>query len=215
MHTAANTRGNRQNRNIEENPRRILAAPRQTRRLHPRIQKNHNHRTQTHRQAQTSIAGRDEVNLENTKVTIGLDTNILCYALDSAFPEHNDTKKLLLNLSPKTKIALNPTIIHETYHTLVFSLQWVPEEAATRLSMLLKHPHIEFFNQTKQTTQIALNLSVKHGLGGRDALITANFLANKVQTVYTHDKGLLALRELSWKNSHLNFKDPTKTKTQQ
>ena len=145
-------------------------------------------------------------------MTIGLDTNILCYALDPAYPEHDDVKDLLGNLSPENTIALNPTILHETYHTLVFSLHWFPEEAATRLSMLLKHPYIVFFNQTKKTVRIALTLSVKHNLGGRDALIIANFIANKVPTVYTHDKELLTLQELSWKSLHLTFRDPVKEK---
>ena len=143
---------------------------------------------------------------------IGLDTNILCYALDPAYPEHDNVKDLLASLSPENTIALNPTILHETYHTLVFSLQWFPEEAAKKLSMLLKHPYIEFFNQTKKTVQIALNLSVKHNLGGRDALIVANFLTNKVPTVYTHDKELLTLQRLSWRSSHLAFKDPISPK---
>jgi predicted nucleic acid-binding protein len=53
---------------------------------------------------------------------------------------------------------------------------------------------------------------VKHNLGGRDALITANFLANKVSTIYTHDRELLKLEKISWRNSRVTFKDPT-TKT--
>jgi predicted nucleic acid-binding protein len=141
-------------------------------------------------------------------VIIGLDTNILCYALDPAYPEHDAVKDLLITLSSENTVALNPTILHETYHTLVFSLQWFPEEAAGRLLMLLKHPYVEFFNQTKKTTQIALNLSVKHKLGGRDALIIANFLANKVPTIYTHNQELLKLQKLSWKKFRLTFKDP-------
>jgi predicted nucleic acid-binding protein len=141
-------------------------------------------------------------------VIVGLDTNILCYALDPAYPEHGDVKDLLISLSPENTVALNPTVLHETYHTLVFSLEWFPEGAAGRLLMLLKHPYIAFFNQTKKTTQIALNLSVKHNLGGRDALIIANFLANKVHTIYTHDEELLKLQKLSWKNSRVTFKDP-------
>jgi predicted nucleic acid-binding protein len=141
-------------------------------------------------------------------VTVGLDTNILCYALDPAYHEHSNLKNLLINLSPENTVALNPTVLHETYHTLVFSLEWFPEEAAGRLSMLLKHPYVEFFNQTKKTTQIALNLSVKHSLGGRDALIIANFLANKVHTIYTHDEELLKLQKMSWKNFSVAFKDP-------
>ena len=43
---------------------------------------------------------------------------------------------------------------------------------------------IKFFSQTKKTSIIALDLSVQHKLGGRDALIIANFLANKVSIIY-------------------------------
>jgi hypothetical protein len=50
---------------------------------------------------------------------------------------------------------------------------------------------------------------MKHQLGGRDALITADFIANKVPTILTHDQELLTLQKISWKNSHITFKDPT------
>jgi predicted nucleic acid-binding protein len=138
----------------------------------------------------------------------GLDTNILCYALDPAYPEHEKLKNLLIALSQENSVAINPTTLHETYHTLVFGQKWVSNEARRRLKMLLKHPYIEFFSQTKKTSVIALDLSVQHKLGGRDALIIANFLANKVSIIYTHDQELLTLQKLSWKNFHLTFKDP-------
>jgi len=138
----------------------------------------------------------------------GLDTNILCYALDPAYPEHEKLKNLLIALSQENSVAINPTTLHETYHTLVFGQKWVPNEARRRLKMLLKHPYIEFFSQTKKTSVIALDLSVQHKLGGRNALIIANFLANKVSIIYTHDQELLTLQKLSWKNFHLTFKDP-------
>lgn len=139
---------------------------------------------------------------------VGLDTNVLCYALDPAFPEHDGLSRLLINLSAEKVVALNPTVIHETYHVLVFYLEWFPEEAARRLSLLLRHPYVEFFNQTKKISSVAINLSVKHNLGGRDALIIANFLANKVPTIYTHDRELLKLRKISWRNNRVTFKDP-------
>ena len=141
-------------------------------------------------------------------MTVALDTNILCYALEPAYPEHGSLKNLLLNLSSDNTVALNPTVIHETYHVLVFHLQWFPEEAARRLSMLLKHPYVKFFNQTRVISQIALNLAVKHNIGGRDALIAANFLANKAPTMYTHDQQLLKLQKISLKNHSLTFRDP-------
>jgi predicted nucleic acid-binding protein len=141
-------------------------------------------------------------------VIIGLDTNILCYTLDPAYPEHKKVKDLLLTLSSENIIALNPTILHEAYHTLVYYLQWTPQEATKRLTALLKHPFILFFNQTRKTSLIALNLSTKYDVDGRDSLIVANFIANKIPTIYTHDKALLKLQKIAWKKTCLNFKDP-------
>jgi len=54
-------------------------------------------------------------------MTVGLDANIICYALDDAYPEHEKLKCLLLDLSPENKNALNPTTIHEAYHTHVLT----------------------------------------------------------------------------------------------
>ncbi len=143
---------------------------------------------------------------------IGLDTNILCYALDKAYPENEKVKDLLTSLSAENSVALNPTVLHETYHTLVFYLEWTPEEAARRLSIMLRHPFIKYYNQTQKTSLIALNLCVKHNLGGRDALIVANYIANKTPTIYTHDKELLKLQKITWKNTNLTFKDPVNPK---
>jgi predicted nucleic acid-binding protein len=141
-------------------------------------------------------------------VIIGLDTNILCYALEPAYPEHEKVKDLLITLSPENFVALNPTVLHEAYHTLVYYSEWVPEEAARRLTALLKHPYIEFYNQTQKTSQIALHLAVKYGIDGRDALITANYITNKIALLYTHDKALLKLQKVTWKNTNLTYKDP-------
>lgn len=130
---------------------------------------------------------------------IGVDTNILCYALDPAYPEHEKLKDLLLNLSPGNRIAINPTILHETYHILVYGQKWMPSEAVRRLKMILKHPYIEFFSQTRKTCVVALNLAKQYRLRGRDSLIVANFLVNKVPIIYTHDEELLVYGKISWK----------------
>ena len=139
---------------------------------------------------------------------MGLDTNILCYSLDPAYSEHEALESLLLGLSSENRVAINPTILHETYHTLVFGQKWVPSEAKRRLRMLLQHPYIEFFNQTMKTCVVGLSLAVEHNLAGRDALIIANFIFNKISTMYTHDQEILTLKEISWRNFHLTFKDP-------
>jgi predicted nucleic acid-binding protein len=141
-------------------------------------------------------------------VITGLDTNILCYALDKSYPENQKVKGLLTTLSPENIVAINPTVLPEAYHTLVYYLEWVPEEAARRLSWMLRHPYIKFYNQTQKTSLIALNLAVKHNLDGRDALIAANYIANKTPTIYTHDKELLKLQKITWKNTSITLKDP-------
>lgn len=141
---------------------------------------------------------------------IGLDTNILCYSLDKSYPENLKVKDLLTTLSPENQVALNPTVLHEAYHTLVFYLEWTPEEATRRLSAMLRHPFIKFYNQTQKTSLIALNLCVKHTFGGRDALIVANYLANKTPVLYTHDKELLLHQKITWKNTNLSIDDPIK-----
>ena len=149
--------------------------------------------------------------MENKGLIIGLDSNILCYALDSAYSEHEELGNLLLELSPENMVAVNPTTLHEAYHTLVFSQKWFPEDAVRSLKTLLLHPFVAFFNQTKKHCRIGLSLSAQHKLGGRDALIVANFLANKVPVILTHDNELLRLRKITWKQSHITFQDPRKT----
>jgi predicted nucleic acid-binding protein len=138
----------------------------------------------------------------------GLDANILCYILDDAYPEHEPLKNLLLELNHENKLALNPTTIHEAYHALVRSQKWMPEDAADALITILNMPNVEFYSQTRKTSTIALNLSVQYSLGGRDALIAANLIANKAPTLYTHDKGLLRLQKITWKSGVLDVKDP-------
>lgn len=138
----------------------------------------------------------------------GLDANILCYALDEAYPEHEALKNLLLELTPENKVALNSTTIHEVYHVLVRSQKWLPGKAADALMTLIGMPNTEFYNQTKRTSVIALNLSVQYELGGRDALIIANFIANQTPTLYTHDKQLLKHKKITYKNTDLTIRDP-------
>ena len=129
---------------------------------------------------------------------VGLDANIICYALDENYPENEKLGNLFLDLSFENRIALNPTTLHEAYHVLVYSQKWFPEDAAKELKLLLKHEYIQFFNQTRKNCIIALSLSVKYKIGGRDALIIANFLANKIPMMYTLDKELLKMQKVNY-----------------
>jgi len=58
-----------------------------------------------------------------------------------------------------------------------------------------------------------MNLAVKHELGGRDALIIANFIGNKVPKMYTDDQDLLSLKRITWKTATIDFKDPLTNET--
>lgn len=141
-------------------------------------------------------------------MSTALDTNILCYALDNAYPENLRARKLLSGLSSQKTLVVNPTIIHETYHTLVYGQQWVPQIAKERIQLILAHPFVEFHNQTRRTTSVALNLAIKYSLGGRDSLILANCLVNKITKLLTHDTDLLNLKKISWRDRTLLFDDP-------
>lgn len=140
----------------------------------------------------------------------GLNANILCFALDDAYPEHEALKNLLLELTPENKVALNPTTIHESYHVLVHSQKWLPEKAAEVLITLISLPNTEFYNQTRKISAMALSLSVQYELRERDALIIANFLANQIPILYTHDKQLLKHQKITYKNINLTITDPLK-----
>lgn len=141
-------------------------------------------------------------------MALGVDTNILSYALDPSFPENLKCRRILLDASPENRLGINPTVLHETYHTLVFYQKWVPSEARQRLLTLLQHPYLEFYSQTKRIAQIALDLAPRYKLGGRDALIIANFLANDVSRLYTNDGDLLDLRKVKWRKAEISFDNP-------
>jgi len=122
---------------------------------------------------------------------LAIDSNVLIAYLDLEHPQHSKVASLAAR-----KVALNPTVIHETYHTLVFKLKWRPEETAGTLSELLDDPTILFLNQTKETTRAGVQLAKQYSLGGRDALILASFLNPSVPEIITFDRMLIQLRRV-------------------
>jgi predicted nucleic acid-binding protein len=141
-------------------------------------------------------AGRDQKHL-------GIDTNVLVAYLDDDHPQHNETHNLT-----KHSIALNPTVIHEAYHTLVFAMKWSEEEASDVLKAIVVDDNILFINQSRKTTTIGLDIASEYHLGGRDALIAANFMAGKVQECQTFDGKLLDLGKIKYGQSSLRFRRP-------
>jgi predicted nucleic acid-binding protein len=146
-------------------------------------------------------------------VTIrGLDSNVLCYALDPGFPEHGKTAQLLTELSRDNQIALNATVLHETYHTLVRRQKWMKEDAVDRLTALLKQNNVKYLNQTKSISLSAFLLAQRYDLGGRDSLILANYGYNGVSVMYTHDRALLKLHGITVKQIELALEDPLESR---
>jgi len=106
-------------------------------------------------------------------------------------------------------VALNPTIVHEAYHTLVFKMKWAPHDASEALTEASMDANNQFINQTLKTTKIGLRIATEHNLGGRDALILANFMGARISKFVTYDRALLALGLVKYGRSALSI-EPVK-----
>ena len=67
------------------------------------------------REGQMAHSGRDQAHL-------GIDTNVLVAYLDKDHPSHRETGGLA-----EESVALNPMIVHEAFHSLVFKMKWTPQ----------------------------------------------------------------------------------------
>jgi len=136
---------------------------------------------------------------------IGIDTNILAYALDPTYPEHEQAKGAILS---QEGWALNATVVHETYHTLVFRRRISPNDSKIKISSFLKNQRTTFLNLTKAVSLFALDLATKTDLGGRDSVIIGCYLQNRIPEIYSHDDDLLTLKRISLKGRQLRVTDP-------
>ena len=134
---------------------------------------------------------------------LAIDSNVLVAYLDQDHPQHETVKFLATK-----RIALNPTVIHEAYHALVFKLKWMPEQAGLVLREALDDRNNLFLNQTLDTTRTGLALAERYALGGRDALILACFLAPSVAYLETFDKALLTLERVVYGRRMLKIRSP-------
>jgi predicted nucleic acid-binding protein len=122
---------------------------------------------------------------------LAVDSNVLVAYVDREHPQHSKVSSLA-----SRRVALNPTVVDETYHTLVFKMKWTPDDAAEVLTEILDDSHVLFLNQTKDTTKTGLKFAERYGLGGRDALILASFVNASVAEFVTFDKELIRLRRV-------------------
>ena len=131
---------------------------------------------------------------------LGIDTNVLVAYLDREHPSHGRTGKLA-----EEAVALNPTIIHEGYHTLVFKMKWTGMEASRILIQAMADDRNLFINQTLKTTKAGLRIAAENNLGGRDALILANFLTAGIKEMVTLDDELIALKKVTYGKNTLTI----------
>ncbi len=138
------------------------------------------------------------------KEHLGVDTNVLVAFLDKKHPEH-----ATCSIIEKYQAIVNPTVVHEAYHTLVFKQMWEPQTAGEVLKDFIELEEVRFQNQTKATVKTGLTIGVKNNLGGRDALILANFLIGAVPVMATLDQELLTLKEIKDGNKRLRIVAPS------
>ena len=138
---------------------------------------------------------------------LGIDTNVLVAYLADDHPQHSDVGWLSENVH-----VVNPTIIHEAYHTLVFKRKWLSSDSRRVLTDYIENSVL--VGQTIRTTKLGLLLADKHALGGRDALILASFVATVkpiVSTCVTFDEQLLKLKSIRYGARSLRIKPPSST----
>lgn len=144
-------------------------------------------------------AGRNQEHL-------AIDTSVLVAYLDGEHPSHGQTDWL-----SKEAVALNPTVVHEAYHTLVFKMKWTGEAASESILEALSDERVRFVNQSMRTTRAGLRLAVELGLGGRDALILATFVTGRIREFVTFDADLLRLRRVTFGRDRMTIRAPRPT----
>lgn len=121
---------------------------------------------------------------------LGIDSNVLVAYLVPDHPDHEKTKRLM-----RKRHAVNPTVLHETYHTCVFKLRRKADETASALLNYMSFSLCLPMNSV--TVELGLKLAIKYSLGGRDALILASYaLSKQVSKLVTMDGALLSVERV-------------------
>ena len=135
----------------------------------------------------------------------GLDSSIIVYALDPTTEEHEKSRDSVLSMRGW---AINPTVVHEAYHTLVFKRGFSSTDARSKLDALVRDKRTTFLNLTKTISLYSMELASEFGLGGRDSLILGCYLRGGVEEVLTHDRELLRIGKLEYRDREVTLRDP-------
>jgi predicted nucleic acid-binding protein len=138
----------------------------------------------------------------------GIDSSILVCALDPTTDEHVKARDSILSTRAW---AINPTVVHEVFHTLVFKRGMSPGDARLKVRALVRDKRTIFLNLTKTISLYSLDMGPEFNLGGRDSLIVGCYMRNGMETMLTHDKELLKHKKLRFKAREIAFVDPLAT----
>ena len=118
----------------------------------------------------------------------GIDSNILIYALNKDLPEHSSCKELLINIVNGKELVSIPSIVFmESFHALVKAFKYKESEVKKRLIAIIDSKNINVLDISTSSILFAFEIAEKYKTGGRDSLIAASLLENKIQEIYSHD----------------------------
>jgi len=118
----------------------------------------------------------------------GIDSNILVYALNKDLPEHLACKQLLINVvNGKELVSIPSVVFMESFHALVKAYRFKGLEVKKRLIALIDSKNINVLVISTSSILLAFEIAEKYNTGGRDSLIAASLLENKIQEIYSHD----------------------------
>ncbi|MHA1328390.1 MAG: type II toxin-antitoxin system VapC family toxin [Promethearchaeota archaeon] len=118
----------------------------------------------------------------------GVDSNIIVYALNKDLPEHLPCKELLINIVNGNELVSIPSIVFmESFHALVKAFNFKETEVKKRLTAIIDSVNINVLDISTSSILLAFEIAEKYGTGGRDSLIAASLLENKIQEIYSHD----------------------------
>lgn len=136
------------------------------------------------------------------KEHLGIDSNVLVAYIVSAHPDHDKVSPIR-----NRGHAVNPTVIHETYHTCVFKLKAGPGETTHLLLEYMKRAL--FLNTTYDTVALGLKIARDYGIGGRDSLILASYvMSGRISKLVTLDRALLEIGRVSHGGHNLKIVSP-------
>ena len=75
----------------------------------------------------------------------------------------------------------------ESFHALVKAFKYKESEVKKRLIVIIDSKNINVLDISTSSILYAFEITEKYKTGGRDSLIAASLLENKIQEIYSHD----------------------------